>query len=182
MSELSYYEKQKAEIATIKERNFTLKLSDTDVERVFQKAGGAGLTVSELLQNFIGDLVGGTYSNGSDERDFAQQWFERCWFGAFPERTFTQYLIQTDQLDFVLSLWDDIQVAKEELTYAFEHPEEYDAEEISALQEDITDWKKELNEIFEAFKKEAKPNTTDSLEQEIGHAEQWQSGLKKMLA
>ena len=29
-------------------------------------------------ENFVGDLVGGTYSNGSDERDYADQWFERA--------------------------------------------------------------------------------------------------------
>ena len=37
-------------------------------------------TIGELIENFAGDLVGGTYSNGSDERDYADQWFERCWF------------------------------------------------------------------------------------------------------
>lgn len=26
-------------------------------------------TIGELIENFAGDLVGGTYSNGSDERD-----------------------------------------------------------------------------------------------------------------
>ena len=33
-------------------------------------------TIGELIENFAGDLVGGTYSNGSDERDYADQWFE----------------------------------------------------------------------------------------------------------
>ena len=27
-------------------------------------------TIGELIENFAGDLVGGTYSNGSDERDY----------------------------------------------------------------------------------------------------------------
>ena len=61
---------QEKEIQTIKERTITLKLSDADVERISNKAERHGLTVSELLENFIGDLVGGTYSNGSDERDY----------------------------------------------------------------------------------------------------------------
>ena len=81
MDRFSYHKDQKAEIITIKERAITLKLSDADVERIFKKAGATGLTVPELLQNFIGDLVDGTYSNGSDERDYAQRWFDRCWFG-----------------------------------------------------------------------------------------------------
>lgn len=68
-----YGEQQQNEIATIKKRTFMLKLSDADVRRIYEKAGGAGMTVSELLQNFIGDLVCGTYSKGADERDDAAQ-------------------------------------------------------------------------------------------------------------
>ncbi len=59
------------EMATIKERSISLKLSDADCERLLKKAAMCGLTVAELLQNFIGDLVDGTYSNGSDERMLA---------------------------------------------------------------------------------------------------------------
>ena len=51
-----------------------MKLSDADCDRLARKRGEHGLT--------IGDLVGGTYSNGSDERDYADQWF-----GMFPEPT-----------------------------------------------------------------------------------------------
>lgn len=57
---------KKKEIKTVKERSITLKLSDADCDRIAKKAGRSGLTVATLLENFIGDLVGGTYSNGSD--------------------------------------------------------------------------------------------------------------------
>ena len=39
--------------------------------------GEHGLTIGELIENFVGDLVGGTYSNGSDERDYADHIFLR---------------------------------------------------------------------------------------------------------
>jgi len=81
---MSCGEEQKKEIETIKERKITLKLSDADCDRLARKCGEHGLTIGELIENFVGDLVGGTYSNGSDERDYADQWFERCWFGMFP--------------------------------------------------------------------------------------------------
>lgn len=103
-------ERQEAEIKTIKERSLTLKLSDADVERLFIKAGGAGLTVSELLENFIGDLVDGTYSNGSDERDIVEQWFDRCkcnWSGV--KITFLQRLISTNAVDEVVDCWNVVQ-------------------------------------------------------------------------
>ena len=38
-------------------------------------------------------VVFDTYSNGSDERDYADQWFERCWFGMFPEPTLLNHLL-----------------------------------------------------------------------------------------
>ncbi len=61
-------EKQK-EIATIKERTIHLNLSDADCKRISTYAAKANITVSQLLESFIGDLVNGTYTNGSDERD-----------------------------------------------------------------------------------------------------------------
>lgn len=70
------YESQKKEIETIKDRTLILKLSDADCDRILQKAAGCGLTVSELLASFIGDLIDGTYTNGSDERMLAQDWFD----------------------------------------------------------------------------------------------------------
>ena len=84
---MSWGEEQKKEIETIRERKITVKLSDADCDRLARKCGEHGLTIGELIENFVGDLVGGTYSNGSDERDYADQWFERCWFGMFPEPT-----------------------------------------------------------------------------------------------
>lgn len=59
---------QQEEIETIRSRTIEVKLSDADVKRISEKAAAHGLTVGELIENFIGDLVCGTYSNGSDER------------------------------------------------------------------------------------------------------------------
>ena len=90
---MSYGEQQK-EIETIRERKITVNLSDADCDRLARKCGEHGLTIGELIENFVGDLVGGTYSNGSDERDYADQWFERCWFGMFPEPTLLNHLLK----------------------------------------------------------------------------------------
>lgn len=58
---------QQEEIETIRSRTIEVKLSDADVKRISEKAAAHGLTVGELIENFIGDLVCGTYSNGSEE-------------------------------------------------------------------------------------------------------------------
>ena len=63
---MSWGEEQQKEIETIRERKITVKLSDADCDRLARKCGKHGLTIGELIENFVGDLVGGTYSNGSD--------------------------------------------------------------------------------------------------------------------
>lgn len=104
---------QQKEIETIKPRTYSLNLSDADVERIAKAAGSYGLTVSELLENFIGDLVAGTYSNGSDERMYAEQWAERCWFALDPEKSLIHYFCTAYEYDFsdlmdILERIDDI--------------------------------------------------------------------------
>lgn len=103
---------QQEEIETIRSRTIEVKLSDADVKRISEKAAAHGLTVGELIENFIGDLVCGTYSNGSDERMYAEQWFERCWFGMFPDLTFLRYLIEWGGLDEVIGAWENIKSSK----------------------------------------------------------------------
>lgn len=77
---------KKVEIDTIKLRTYNLNLSDADVARLAKVALNYNLTAAELLENFIGDLIDGTYSNGSDERMYAQQWAERCYFSHSPKK------------------------------------------------------------------------------------------------
>lgn len=106
---------QQEEIETIRSRTIEVKLSDADVKRISEKAAAHGLTVGELIENFIGDLVCGTYSNGSDERMYEEQWFERCWFGMFPDLTFLRYLIEWGGLDEVIGAWENIKSTEENI-------------------------------------------------------------------
>lgn len=109
----SYGEEQQEEIKTIKPRLLSIKLSDADVKRIFEKAGSCGLTVGELLENFIGDLVDGTFSNGSDERMYAQEWFERCGFERQAEYTFLRYLLEsTNGVQEAVDAWENIKASE----------------------------------------------------------------------
>ena len=120
---MSYGEEQQKEIETIRERKITVKLTDADCDRLARKCGEHGLTIGELIENFVGDLVGGTYSNGSDERDYADQWFERCWFGMFPEPTLLNHLLNLgyepehylDMLENVETIKSDIEITKQNI-------------------------------------------------------------------
>ncbi|MBE5992690.1 MAG: hypothetical protein E7247_09900 [Paenibacillaceae bacterium] len=103
------------EIKTIRERKIEIKLSDADVERLYKKAGSASLSVSELIENFVGDLVDGTYTNGSNERDALNNWFERCYFGMFPEESFLKYLIDQDTIEEFLELYNDMKSSVDQI-------------------------------------------------------------------
>ena len=86
-----------------------------DMKALAIKAGECGLSIGSLLGNFINDLVYGAATNGSDERMYAQQWFDRCGFSMFPEKTFLRYLIGWGNLEDVLTAWKDVQGGKEEI-------------------------------------------------------------------
>lgn len=114
------YEDQKKEIETIKERTLVLKLSDADCDRILQKATSHSMTVSELLESFIGDLVDGTFTNGSDERYLAEDWFNRCDFECDDKRTLLWHLLeQNADLENFIELYEENEEYKS-------HPEEFE--------------------------------------------------------
>ena len=61
----------------VRERQITIKATDRDFEKLQERCSGYGITIDELLESFVGDLVDGVYSNGSDERRAAAEWFDR---------------------------------------------------------------------------------------------------------
>ena len=143
------YSNQKAEIATIKSRTVHIELSDADCSRLMEKCGEYGITVDQLLENFIGDLVYGTYSNGSDERMSANQWFERCWFSFNPENTLLKHLLENsiDPEDFINTL-DALDAAVKEKEFLLSHPEECEADDVSTIENVICNWQNEASDAM----------------------------------
>lgn len=92
-----------SETETCTLKNYTLNLSDHDTEAIARKAGSYNMTVPRLLERFIADLIDGTFTNGSDERMYANQWFERCWFAHESDRNLITFICDHNY-DF-----DDIQ-------------------------------------------------------------------------
>lgn len=145
---MKIYSTQKEEIATIKKRNISISLSDADCERLAIKAGLVGLTVDELLHNFIGDLVDGTYSNGSDERMLADEWYKRCWFSLDSEEILLNFLLNcpsysvfygsSRNVKSLIDYYDEVQRLKASIAYAKEFPEDC-KNNIQSLEEDLED-------------------------------------------
>lgn len=139
---------QQKEIETIRERTFKIRLSDADVERLALKAASGGLLPEELLQNFIGDLVRGTYSNGSDERMYAEQWFDRCWFSSYaPTSSLIQHLARMGCLEHAIELREKLRYSKEDVL-----DPELTEEEKREIVQDIREVEKELTELMGDYK------------------------------
>ena len=162
---MSWGEEQKKEIETIRERKITVKLSDADCDRLARKCGEHGLTIGELIENFVGDLVGGTYSNGSDERDYADQWFERCWFGMFPEPTLLNHLLNFGyEPEHYLDMLENVD--------CYNSVDEY----IASEKEDLESYKADLEEALEELKdmrEDWKPEKEPNMDEEIELIKKW---------
>lgn len=175
---ISPRERQQQEIATIKERNMVLNLSDADCDRLARKAGEAGISIGELLEGFIGDLVGGTYSHGSDEEYLAKQWFDRCGFREFQEETLLNNLIVMGyDVDTFLDVCDNIKQCEADIIKSKEHPEEYDPEEIKFLDDDLEYYRNEFNDFTEDFRSN---HETADMDKEIEICRKWRDDFASL--
>ncbi|XCP83597.1 hypothetical protein ABXS75_10930 [Roseburia hominis] len=101
-------EKNNLKAITEKERTLKIHLSDKDADDIIRLTGAHDITVEYLVESIIADLIHGAHTNGSDERMYAEQWFNRCWFGMFPEETFLKHLIEWDYIDEFGKIWKEI--------------------------------------------------------------------------
>jgi len=162
---------QKEEIATIKEREIKISLSDADVRRLWKLAAKAGMSAGELLASFVGDLVDGTYTNGSDERMHAQAWFDRCGFSWLAPKTLLRYLIDCDELDIFVAAWRVIEELDEELADCRSQAER------DELEDEIAHWKGEIDEYFALCAEWHGGEAPGTLEAEAAKVLAWHDGL-----
>ena len=151
------------------QRTLTVRLTDDDIDALCRKAGGADLTVGELLENFISDLVGGSRTNGSDERMLAHQWFDRCWFSICHEMTFLSYLIDYDLVDAAMDYWTDLEGYREQ-----DDLDEYD-------KEDMAYYTEELNTLFKEYKKYYPESSELSVEMAMEKVVKWSREREELL-
>lgn len=168
---MTSYEENIQENKTVKERTFKIRLSDADVERIFQKSGSVDLTPEQLIENFIGDLVYGTYTNGSDERMYANEWFDRCGF-SFGGKTFLAALIEQESVEDFLKYWKTYTNAKNYVEELMRDPQT-EKEDILWESEEERYQKERLQEFFDDFQE----YEHGTIEEEVKKAEDWQNRL-----
>ena len=142
------YRNGEYEIATIKARPLFLKLSDADCDRILQLTASYGLTVSELLEKFVADLVDGTCTNGSDERSLAQDWFSRCCFRRRENSSLLRHLLEEGE-----DVAHFVELYKENEEYKFS-PEKFENQrEVYGLEPDeLFDFEYELASLLDDWK------------------------------
>lgn len=92
----------------IKDRTIVIRLSDQDAMNLMDYAAESGMTINQLIENFIYDLVGSKHSNGWDERLYALNWYRRCGFERCEENTFAQYLLKSGEFDEICHCLEEI--------------------------------------------------------------------------
>ena len=138
----------------------SLNLTKEEAQALFLKAAGAGLSVPELLENFIADLTSSERRNGSDECMLASEWFERCWFAFDYGRkvTFSKWLADQYRLEEAFDALKEIEAIKAEL----EDPDEYTPEELETGRADLAAWEEQLNALLDEYEKD--PYTIQAME------------------
>ena len=165
-------EQKNIDLATTEDRTITLKLSDTDCDRLFNLCGKRGITVTDLLQHFIEDLIGGTDINRREESVYARKYFEKCLFDVSPEATLLNLLLNKnyDIYHDFLGVIDDIDGGYVDLEHYKKYPDFFNEEDFAFLNGEIDGWEKQIAEIKADFLKQ---NETADWEKEVEKVEQW---------
>ena len=165
-----------------KKRTITLELADEDTKAFIEKCFQDGTNPAEVLKCFINDLVGGSQSGGSDERELANKYYDRCGYGYFfpdERRTFTQWLLNDYYFETVAGAMEDIKTFEEEIAYLKKHPEDTNEGEIEDLEREIADSKEEIEFIFREYEKStSKP---ESLEEGLKGVREYQKTVEGIL-
>ena len=128
------------------------------------------------------DLVWGTYTNGSDERDYANTYFDRCYYGMFPDQTFVRYLLEWEDIDAYIKDSENVQWLEKEIA-SYGEKSELDEEEEAVL-EDIRDElkfaKEEVAEYYERYCEWCRKEEPESLEKAQAGVAQWKADYEKL--
>lgn len=145
-----------------------LEVLEKDLEEISQKCGLHGITVKELLENFIRDLTWSDARNGSDECERVNSWFERCWFGMFPEETFLKYLIESGQAEDFSETYEHWLACVKTREWSTENGYEVSQDELEEEK-----WLDDhIKELYQAYTEEF-PDDAEEYEEAIERALEW---------
>lgn len=151
----------------LKERKLTVELTDETLIDFVELCFRDGTTPAEVLGGFINDLVCGNHSRGSDERDLANAYYDRCGYGYFYQaRDFLQWALAYDAVGTIADYLKDIAEIEEEIAFLTENPGKGEEEDIERNRGYIAANMNDIEDLFRQFCKEEKiePKFEEELE------------------
>ena len=128
--------------------NITLELHEDDLKAILYKLAADGTDMTELLEGFISDLVCGRH--GFDECDQAKAYYDRCLYGFFEEDTFLRYLLESDEMEYFLSVLEDVEAYREWSNDGEDYKEELKEAE-KAKNRFYSEWVEKWHKEYEKF-------------------------------
>ena len=135
-----------------KERQIAINLSESDCNYLIYLCGEVGISIGNLIETFLCDLISNEKAQGSDESKLVRNWFDRCDFSRLSNNYLLSHLIETeyDPKEYVeyLELIEESEYDKE---YSELHSDEIDEEEGELIEADIETWNEKLNEMKDGW-------------------------------
>ena len=130
----------------------TLDIPDDAATDFFNLTYIDSTTPAEVLEGFINDLVNGSRTRGSDERMYAQQYYDRCGYGRYITKTFARWLLREDSLTTVAEAMEEIKTYTGEIDFLKKHPEEatYPGE-LEELEEYCRNSREQIEELYKDY-------------------------------
>lgn len=125
----------------LKLRSVPVRMSDSDLKYLAEKCGRSGITVQELFEVFVGDLINGSFYSGSDESMYADQWYERHGFSQMYEDSLLSHILSCGSAGYI----EDFLTAWDERAYYKDHPEEVPEDQW---------WEGDLTDLLDGYKGE----------------------------
>ena len=170
------YRDRKRDAETVRGRTFMIELSNGDMVDFSRLAKEHGTTPTEILQGFICDLIDGTQTRGSDERDLAQRYFDRCCYSLGMPQTFLSWLLQEWRIDEIADLLQSADYAAGDLTYYAENPEDPEGkpEIIANLKQERAEAEREIADLYKEY--------AEAQERQREPAQEMQEGIEAVKA
>ena len=147
-------EQQELELKTVREKTITVNLSEADCDRLYNLCGEHGLTVSGLLEHFIGNLVQGTKSCDSVEEDVVRLWMDRCGFTVRSDKSkksLVQHLLEGFEADRFGQVLEFIEDTETDMEKYKKSPELFVNHAVEQLKEMYDYWEKEYRQYIKEY-------------------------------
>lgn len=158
----------------LKPRQVTLQLSDIHCEEIFKICGSRNLTVSQLLETFLKDLLGEEpLMFESNECALAKRWLEEYDFYNKPNKTLLKWLHDDGaDVEEFSQLGYEIDLAQEALNNMMTFFWNHTAEEVEKTKADLKTYKEEFEDYKRRYLEE---NPSANWEKEMKDVRTWLS-------